>query len=220
MDENQLLQQLVSQARSHPDRSAQRRVALTKLIIKIRQSPSLKRANNYSNIRNYLDIYDEALNETCLEICRRIDNYQSDSPVMAWVNNTLKYRQLDVQNRYLRKGITNIARGAMISWQTDSSGDANNENTPKKLEIVAPVIDNEDSKSLRDFITDDPDRVFATEHIANLPEATFQKILLLIYEDKSWQEIAEHLGTSVSTASSFYKRTLAKLLEYLQQSLR
>jgi DNA-directed RNA polymerase specialized sigma24 family protein len=220
MDENQLLQQLVAQAQSHPDRSAKRRIALTKLITKIRQSPSLKKANNYSNIKNYQDIYDEALNETCLEICRRIGDYQSDSPVMAWVNNTLKYRQLDVQNRYLRKGITNIARGVMIIWQTDSSGDANNENTSRKLEIVAPDTGDPDRKSLKDFIAEDPDRVFATKHIKNLPEATFQKILLLICEDKSWKEIAEHLGTSVSTASSFYQRNLDESLEYLQQSLR
>ncbi len=68
MDE---LRQLVAQAQTAPDRSSQRRIALSKLMSAIRQSDSIARQRNWSNIPNFQDIYDEALNETLLEICRK-----------------------------------------------------------------------------------------------------------------------------------------------------
>jgi RNA polymerase sigma factor (sigma-70 family) len=220
MDESELLQQLVSQAQSHPDRSTQRRIALTKLIGKIRQSQSLKRPDNRFNIPNYQDVYDEALNDACMEICRRIDSYNPEYPVMAWVNNILNYRIQDVYNKYQKRGITNLPKNQKPRWrELDRPINTDDKGTSRNLEIANPAPEDDESKLIRDFITEDPDRVLATKHIKNLPEATFQKILLMICEDKTWKEIAEYFGTSISTASSFYRRTLDELLEYLQQSL-
>ncbi len=220
MDESELLQQLVFQAQSHLDRSTQRRIALTKLIGKIRQSPSLKRPDNRFNIPNYQDIYDEALNDACMEICRRIDSYNPEYPVMAWANNILNYRIQDVHNKYQKRGITNLPKNQKPRWQElDRQIDTDEKGNSRNIEIADPTPTDDESKLIRDFIIEDPDRVLATKHIKNLPEATFQKILLMICEDKTWKEIAECFGTSISTASSFYRRTLDESLEYLQQSL-
>jgi DNA-directed RNA polymerase specialized sigma24 family protein len=223
MDENQLLQQLVAQAQSHPDRSSQRRIVLSKLIIKIRQSPHLKKPVNTLNIPNYQDIYDEALNDTCMEIHRRINIYNPEHPVMAWVNHTLNYRIKDVNTKYQKRGITDIPRNQKpIWWDLDrpiQSHDSQSNNKDRQIEIPILPAGDEDSELLRVLIAEDPDGMFATRHIQDLPNATFQNICLMLFEDKSWKEIAEFFGTSISTASGFYRNNLDRLLEYLRESL-
>ncbi len=216
MDENRLLQQLVMQARSHPDRSTQRRIALSKLIIAIRYSSSLKKPDNLFNIPNYQDIYDEALNITCMEIHRRIDSYNSDHPVMAWVNYILNFRIQDAIARESKKGLTDIPKSCKPDWwEIDSPRESDNRST----EIPTPSAGDEDRQSLKDFISDDPDGKFAERHIQNLPDATFQKICLMQFEGKKWKEIAAHFGTSIPTVSGFYQTSLKVLLTYIKESL-
>jgi DNA-directed RNA polymerase specialized sigma24 family protein len=217
MDE---LRQLVAQAQTAPDRSSQRRIALSKLMSAIRQSDSIARQRNWSSIPNFQDIYDEALNETLLEICRKIATYNPQYSVMAWVNNIFNFRFQDVYQKYQKRGITNLPRQARIQWQeTDRTVNSHDAPTSTR-EIPQPEAGDSDLKLLIDFITDDPDGLLAKEHIQNLPDATFQAILLMVCGGKSWQEIATALNTSIPTASSFYQRNLRNYLPYLQNHLQ
>ena len=221
MDE--LLQQLVAQAQAAPDRSSQRRIAISRLAIAIRQSDKLARQGNWSNIPNFQDIYDEALNDTVMEICRKIDNYQPQSPVMAWVNNTFNFRFQDTYQKHQRRGITNLPRQARLRWkELDREDKYDDSGKPRSSieNIEQPESGDSDLRLLINFIADDPDGVLANEYIQNRLNATFQRILLMICEGKSWQEIAARLETSVSTASSFYQRNLHKYLPYLQNHLQ
>ena len=221
MDE--LLQQLVTQAQSAPDRSSQRRIALHRLTIAIRQSNNLGRQRNWATIPNFQDIYEEALNDTLMEICRKIDNYQSSSPVMAWVNNTFNFRFQDTYQKHQKKGVTNLPRQARIRWkEIDRADKYDNSSKPKSRieDIEQPETGDSDLRLLVNFVTDDPDRILAGEHIQKRPDVTFQRILLMICKGKSWQEISDLLEIPIPTASSFYRRNLHKHLPYLQNHLQ
>ncbi len=215
MDE---LQHLITIAQSHPERSSQRRIALTKLMRAIGRSDRITKQSNWLSIPNFKDIYDEALNETLIEICRRIDNYNPQYPVMAWVNNIFNYRFQDIYHKYQKRGITNLPKQAQLQWleinrpQSRSSSQSDREINLDEGE--------DDLKLLRDFVATDPDRIFATEHIQNRPDVTFQTILLMICDAKSWTEISEQFDISISTISSFYQRRLHKFLPYLQKHLQ
>jgi DNA-directed RNA polymerase specialized sigma24 family protein len=227
MDENQLLQQLVSEAKSHPNRSAKRRIALNKLIVEIYRSPSLKKPVNNFNTSNYRDIYDEALTITCAEIHRRIDSYDPTHPFMAWVNSILNFRLIDVANKHQNQGITQIPRSAKPKWWNIDARPINEQGETganDAWENQLPPIDRDEDRSLlRDFITEDLEGRFSERHIQNLPDATFKNIYLMQSEGRTWREIAEHFRTSIPTASSFYRRELDEngynLLGYLQKSL-
>ena len=221
MDE--VLQQLVAQAKAAPVGSSQRRIALSKLMNMVRRSDNIARQRNWSSIPNFQDIYDEALNETMMEICQKIDNYKPPSPVMAWINNTFNFRFIDIKEKYEKKGVTYLPRRAKLNCiELDREVRfADSGNAQSQLENIAqPESGDSELRLLVNFVTDDPDRVFATAHIKHLPSATFQRILLMTCEGKSWQEIADLLATSVPTASSFYQRNLRNYLPYLQNHLQ
>jgi DNA-directed RNA polymerase specialized sigma24 family protein len=221
MDENQLLQQLINQAKSHPDCSAQRRIALTKLISKIRQSPSLKKPNNSFNIPNYIDVYNEVLNEVCMEICRKIDSYDHERPVMAWVNNIFNYRSIDAYNRDRRRGMTNIPKDERPSWIELDRPLNSNDTENMYTQISTPHIHDDENTLLKELIQTDPDGVFSSRHIQSRPDVTFQKIALMRLEGEQWDEISEKLKTiSIATLSSFYRRSIDHFLDYIRKELK
>lgn len=238
MDENQSLQDLVAQAQAHPHRSPRRRIALTKLLSAIRASEHLSRQAKWREIPNFQDTYDEALNNTLLEISERIDNYDSNRPVMAWINNTFNYRFLDVYNKEQRKGVTNLPRNERpifleidIKIKSDDGDPINTReifiSTGEDLssgneKVIITVSDNESKiiRDLRDLLRTDPDGVLAAKHIENRPDVTFQKILLMKFcENKKWKEIADYYDTPTGTVTCFYYRSFTDLSKYLQESL-
>lgn len=223
MDENQLLQQLVAEAQAHPDRSARKRIALNKLVVEIYRSPSLKKPVNKFNIPNYQDIYDEALNTTCIEICQKINTYDLEYPVMAWVNKIFNYRIQDVTTKHQKRGVTNVPRDRRPTWWEIDRPIANHqsESSSKDLqtELPNPLNADEDRISLKTFIEEDLDGRFSERYIQNIPNATFKSICLLQLDGRRWSEIAEYFGTSIPTISGFYRANFRLLREYIQQSL-
>jgi hypothetical protein len=243
MDENQLLQQLVSEAQAHPARSPRRRIALTKLLSKISESKDLSKQAKWREIPNFQDIYNQALNITLQEISERLDNYDSNRPFMAWVNNTFNYRFLDVYNKDKRKGITNLPNP--VKEITDPSKERlqfieidrpeqSDDGKGKIREITDPSGSNEQpefrsleeirSTLLREFIQADPGGKLAKKHLENFPDITFKRILLMICDDLTWQEIADNCSTqyrkiSISTVSSFYQRNVRKFLPHFKNNL-
>lgn len=220
MDENQLLQQLVAQAKFHPDRSAQRRIALTKLISKIRQSPSLKKPNSSSNTPNYLDIHNEDLNGVCMEVCLKIDSYDRKRPVMAWVNNMFNYRSIDAYNRNQRRGITNIPKNERPSYIELDRPINSNDTENMYTQISTPHVNDDEYTLLKDLIQIDPDGVFSSRHIQNRPDVTFQKIALMRLEGEQWNEISQQFKLLSSTAPSFYQRSINHFLDYIREKLK
>lgn len=208
---NKRLQELVTQAQQASVFS-QRRIALNKLITAIDQSGRLSRLGKWNGVLYYDELYNEAKSETFMEICRKIDNYNPQYPVMVWANQILKWRFSDLTRKERKRGLTNLPKGQKSN--TIPSLD--------KLELDIASSDNsdEDMVLLREFIADDPDNVLKSQHIKNRPEATFQSILLMICDSQSWNNISNSLGVPVPTASSFYQRCLTKFLPYLQNSLQ
>jgi DNA-directed RNA polymerase specialized sigma24 family protein len=217
MDE---LQQLITTAQAHPDRSPQRRIALSKLMTAIGKSDRITRQTNWATIPNFKDIYDEALNETLIEICRRIDSYNPQYPVMAWVNNIFNYRFQDIYIKYRKKGVTNLPKQEQLKWSDLSQPTQSRDG--KRQEVSSESVDSEDEdfELFKDFIAADPDRVLVVEYIQGHPDATFKAILLMICDARSWTDISAHFGISISTLSSFYRRRVHKFLPYFQKHLQ
>lgn len=211
---NQELQQLVNEAKRYPADSenatdrAKRRIALNKLINAIRCAGRLSQQTQWLGLPNYEDYYHEALQHTFIEICRHIEQYNPQYPVMAWVNQIFGRRFYDVVKKDRKRGITLLPK--------------NQENTKvlslDELNKDLPV-DNEisEQEQLKEIIENDPENFLNNEYIKEHPKASLKAILLLVLEGKQWKEISEELGVPLSTASSFYQRRMHKIITYLKK---
>lgn len=199
------LQQLVKLAQQHPPLSKQRQIALNKLINQIQQSKRLCQPQRKSwKPQMYEDIYNEAVSKTFLEICQHIDEYREEHAVMAWVNNRLKQRFIDVVRQYYqhKKVTENIA---YIPQEN-----------PSPLDILT-----DESKMLKQFLETDPENHLKTTFIKGKPAATFQALAIAKFvEDQTWEDISLHFGISVPTLASFVDRNLHKLLPYFRKYLQ
>ena len=215
---NQYLQSLLSQAIAHPRKSTKRRILLNKFLKAIIHSGELSNQGRWRGLPNFDDFYQEALDQTFLEICEKIESYRPEKPVMAWVNFYFKNRFHDLVKKHRKKGITNIPKQQQKT--TIMSLD--------DLEKDVPDDDTEsDAQNLRTFIQEDPEGKLKNEYIQGYPHATLQKILWLRFiEDKKWKDISQDLDTNknfkkipVSTLNSFTKQKMRKLQPYFQQYL-
>ena len=62
---------------------------------------------------------------------------------------------------------------------------------------------------LRELIQNDPEGILKNIKIKK-HDVSLQQILLMLLDDKKWKEIALELHLSISTAQSFYSRSLEK----------
>jgi DNA-directed RNA polymerase specialized sigma24 family protein len=211
-----LLKQIALAVQEATIGSKERWIALNLLVETIQMTGKLSRPKTTSlPLEVYKEIYREALQTTLLEICQKIDSYDSTREVMAWVNFLLNQRFKDALNKFMRHGITQLPR--------NSSNSVVSLDEPEHLESISTRNEAcSRSQSLRELIEANPDNMFTEEHIQGQPNANFQSIVLdKIWGDKTWEEIAEKLQiSSVQTLSSFYNRCLKKFrlffLEYLQ----
>ncbi len=213
---NQRLQQLGREAQQHPPLSVARQVALNKLVKEIWQSGQLGHPQRGSwSPSLYEDLYNEALQKTLMEICQKIDNYNPEYPVMMWVNTILKRRFIDVVRDYKKRGRTYIP-------ETEKNQETSNLLSLDDLDKEVPVDEElSEGQQVRQFLKDDPENLFRTEHIRGRPDATFQKITWARFvEDKKWEAISAELGIPVPTLSSFFQRRLPKFIPYFQKYLQ
>lgn len=199
------LQQLVKQAQQHPPLSKQRQIALNKLINEIQQSNRLcQPQKNTWNPQIYEDIYNEALSKTLLEICQHIDEYREEYAVMAWVNNRLKQRFIDVVRQYYQHKKINDKIKFILP------------ENPSPLDILA-----DESKMLKQFLETDPENHLKNTFIKGNPAATFQALAIAKFiEDQTWEEISLRFGISIPTLASFVNRNLHNLLPYFRKYLQ
>ena len=211
---NQELQQLVNEAKRYPPESenptdrAKRRIALNKLINGIRSAGRLSKLTQWLELPNYEDYYNEALQHTFIEICQKIEQYNPQYPVMAWVNKIFGRRFYDVVKKDRKAGITQLPKNQGNTQVL--SLDELNKDLPVENEIS-------EEEQLKEIIENDLEDFLINEYILEHPQANLKVILLLILSGKQWKEISEELGVPLSTASSFYQRRMHKIITYLKK---
>ena len=213
-DFDERLQQLAIEAKQQPPLSPQRQLLLNRLVNKILQSNRLSHPQRGSWSRSlYEDLYNEALQKTLLEICQRIDNYNPDHAVMAWVNYLLKKRFSDVVRRYFNHGITHVPQSNPNARVISLS--------ELEYSLISEEPTMTESQLLGRFLEDDPENLLKNEHIRGHPQASFQYIAIARFvEEKTWEEISAELNDiSIQTLYSFFNRQLRKLMPYFQKYL-
>ncbi|MCL6434612.1 MAG: hypothetical protein K6T90_10440 [Leptolyngbyaceae cyanobacterium HOT.MB2.61] len=86
------LDQLAIEAGNHPRGSLERQQKLTQLIQRVQRSGRLWMGGNAPG-----DYYEEALQQTWLHICQRIETYDPQrASVITWINFVLKHKLLDL----------------------------------------------------------------------------------------------------------------------------
>lgn len=187
-------------------KSELRTYALTELIKGIQLSGKLRRPHNNKFSANlYHLLYQEALTETFTYICLKIDSYdpnRGQGKFMNWVNFNLDKFILKCYERYHKYS----------EYELSSLQD---------LERFGQPVNSPDlSKLLRQYLNQDPDKIFQTAHIKNRPDANFRQIALAKFSGKSWTEISLQLDIPVPTLSSFYNRWCRRFAPLLKTELK
>ena len=201
MNEQQL-QELALQSQQHPLGTTIRRITLSKLIDGIYRSGKLCHPYKGQFPGVYEQIYQEAVQDLLLYICKNLHKYDSErASFMTWVNMLLS-------QRFFKEAIPKII------------GKANEINVESSvLENLEDLVfdDSEDENNyisafekIRRYIEIDPKGIFKQAHIKKYPKVNFQEIAIKRWLGISWKDIAEELNIPVATLSNFYQRTLEK----------
>lgn len=185
-----------------------RRIALNKFVNAVVNSGRLSKQTQWSGLPNYEDYHNEALQLTFMEICNKIDEYNPQYPVMAWVNKIFHWRFIDVVNKERKKGLIMVPKGKKISpvlSLDDINKEIHRENQISQEEILSEIINK------------DPDKFLISQHLRGHPEANLKVILLFLLEGNKWKEISQDLGIPLTTLSSFYQRRMHKIIDYLKK---
>lgn len=74
---------------------------------------------------------------------------------------------------------------------------------------------------LQQFLEEDPENLFQSEHIKGHPDATFQVLVTAKFvEDQTWEQMSQNLGIPIPTLSAFVTRRLHKFKPYFQKYLQ
>lgn len=204
--DDELLKKMGLTAQQYPVNSELRTYALTELVKAIQLSGKLCRPHTSKfSASLYSTLYEEALSETLAYICLNIDLYdpeRGNRKFMNWVNFKLDKLILkcyvDFQ-KYTKHEIYSVAELEQIRQPT------------KSLDL---------SQVLREYLIKDPNKVFATAHIRNRPEANFSNIALAKFSGLSWEQISQQLEIPVPTLSSFYNRWCRRFAPLLKTELK
>ena len=219
-DESDQLERLALAVQKQPRGSNGRRLAQNRLVCAIERSGKLFCQGRFNFPP---EVYDEAVRETLLYLCRNIDRYNPTiAKVMTWVNDALHFRFIDAIARY-RKQQERLKREVSLDCPVNSSNNRNYNRTPLEM-LAQPETISWPSERVRDCIEKDPDGLFARRCVRGHPQANFRAIALLYLERKSWKDIAVAVGISAekwSTVQSHFWRSCRyfapKFQEYLQQ---
>ena len=211
---NRQLRELVEEIKQYSanDDSAivrvNRRIALNKFVNAVVNSGRLSKQTRWLGLPNYEDYHNEALQLTLMEICSKIDEYNPEYPVMAWVNKIFHWRFIDVYNKEQKKGITRVPRGENIS-PVLSLDDINKE-IHRSNQLSQEAI-------IKEVINKDPEKYLISQHLRGHPNANLKVILLFLLSGKKWKEISQELDVPLTTASSFYQRRMHNIIDYLKK---
>jgi DNA-directed RNA polymerase specialized sigma24 family protein len=206
---NERLKQLALEAQKHPFKSRGRQVALQKLWCLIEKSGKLYHPPK-SRIPSYLsyeDVYDEALLKLMCHICDKIEEYNPEKSVMAWVNFLFETRFIGDE---IRKSTQHIQRQIpRHSWSELDEDIINDLPSPEKLPSRLELI-------IQCFEEDEGDK-FKNKCMTDYPHVNFQEVALLRYRNRySKKEIAEKFSVCYSSFSSFFDRRLKQFAETIK----
>lgn len=191
---HKILENLVLEAQRYPVGSKERQICLTKLTKGIMQKSKQLRCRNVYNFppNVYQEVFNEVLQQTFLEIFEKIDDYdQNKALVMTWFQFLLDKRFNDACDQLLkRRRVTQEGTKVYDDWE-----------------------------KLCNLIKQDPTGSFASTHIKNHPEASFQAICLQKFDQKSWKDISAEWGIPVLTLSRFYQRQIQKFTPIFKEHL-
>lgn len=190
------LQWLALAAQQCEFQTEERDYALRELIEAIRLSGRLCRPHsNKIPTRFYEPIYEEAVNQTLLYVCQKIDNYSPDKgktgKLMTWVNFRLDKLVIEIWNEFLNSD--------RLLTQEELN------KLPMPESPASPL------EQLREYLEEDTENIFKREYIVKRPDVNFQAIALARISEKTWQDISEEFGgVKVATLSNFFQRTWRK----------
>ncbi|MBD2774985.1 sigma-70 family RNA polymerase sigma factor [Iningainema tapete] len=219
------LRRLVSEAQQHPPNSTQQRRALNRLIKKIQESGKLNRFVRWQNLPDFEDIYHEAQAKTFTEICKKIHKYEPEYKVMAWVNQILEWRFLDVLRQIINRPRT-FSLDELNSINNDADSHASKESSRVQKEILEKGVSENHQKTedelLREFINSDPKGILQNTFIGEDKNANLQKVLLMRLNEEKWSDISKKLGHPIPRLSELYQRSLQKrnIIDYFRKYLQ
>ncbi|KYC42280.1 hypothetical protein WA1_20090 [Scytonema hofmannii PCC 7110] len=199
MKESQL-KELALKAQQHPLGSTARRIALSKLIEGLYRSRKLCSPYQGRFSQVYQHIYEEAVQDLFLYICKNIDKYDPErAEFTTWVNMLLS-------KRFFKEAVSKVV-GKANEIKVEASFLEN-------LEDLAPKDNEQDYISdflkIRRYIEKDPQGVFRQTRIKSYPKVNFQEIAIKKWSGLSWKDISEEFGIPIPTLSNFYQRSLDK----------
>lgn len=209
----QQMQRWVREICAHPPFSPDRQRSLNQLVNAIMQSGKLGHPQrNLWPANLYEDLYHEALQKTLMEICQKIDQYNPEHPVMAWVNFRLNCQFIEVVKDYQKQGLTQMPRAVAVApIRLPSLED---------LPLNSAIEDEDENLRIRQFLQQDPEGHLQKQRLRERPEITFQQLAIAKFiEGKSWPEIAADLNISPQTLCSFFNRQLKTLIPYFKKHL-
>ncbi|OUL27903.1 hypothetical protein BV378_09120 [Nostoc sp. RF31YmG] len=202
-----VLEKLAIEAQKYPSHSPQRRIAITRLI------NELYRQFNFNYYRRLFERYkkkfnqeaydyEDALQDLFFYIIKNIDNYSPEkASVITWVNFICKHR-------FFLDKLRSAKKIELLSLQALSSGSSELFNIAHKHLVYSPSA----SEILRQYIEEDPEKLFENTHVKGRPEANLRRIFLSILDGKSFKDVSIDLNLPPTTIYSFYQRSL-KLLK-------
>lgn len=194
--------QVALEAQEHPLNSTARRVALSKLIQGLYKSGKLcyPYKGRFSQPYQYQYIYEEAVQDLFLYICKNIDKYDPErAEFITWANMLLS-------KRFFKEAVAKVV-GKTNEIKVEASFLEN-------VEDLAPKDDEQDCTydflKIRGYIEKDPQGVFRQTCIKSYPNVNFQEIAIKRWSGLSWKEISEEFSVPIPTLSNFYQRSLDK----------
>lgn len=207
---NAQLQALALKAQSHPHLSPPRQLALSQLVEAIWTSGEIAHPHRGRwPASTYPEIHREALQETCLYICQKIDHYRCEHPVMAWVNNLMGFKIMEAGqeiHRSKERTLPNLDELEQHFLEQKSHRDS---------------ASCSNAALLRQFLQEDPEGLLQQKAIRGRPDITFQYLAIARHvQDQTWAEISAQTQIPLQTLCCFFNRRLHKLEPYFSRHLQ
>jgi DNA-directed RNA polymerase specialized sigma24 family protein len=191
------LKKIALEAQRHPANTKLRQQALIELVNAIVLSSRLCHPHRWITPNDFYElIYEEAVNQTLVYVCQKLDNYDPtrgrEQKFTNWVNFRLDKIMLNCHAKLQKTSYQEIPNLAELE------------------NIAQPEPQVSQTELLKQCLEDDVNNMFKNECIRNFPKANFRAIALATFSGKSWEEISLEMDVKISTLSSFFQRSCKK----------
>lgn len=199
------LKQLAVEIQQHPGQTNLRRHLLGELAEAILLSGRLCRPHREKFLPQIYELlYEEAVVKTLAYVCQNIDQYDAkrgqNQKFMNWVNFRLDRLVIESRREFSEPMVQNLPTLAHL------------ENLPQPRSDFL-------IEQTKEYIENDPDRIFQQAYIRDRPDANFRAIALARFSGKSWEQISLMFGIKVPTLSCFFQKCCSKFRSNFQDYL-